>query len=164
MLSRWMTAVSAVLEFCLPHSKGSVNIKWMSESLKDLEFKCFPLFLFYAGRCFVYVYICVCSAQGDQKGMTDPQGLLQIAVGCPVDAGNGTEALWKNSGFYPLYICNPHPMFDQPLPPPQGSSLCCSLTLLPLSEAQKPPSLPLAEFEIFSLETQTGSCENELGF
>lgn len=87
MLSHWMTAVSAVLEFRLPHSKGSVNIKWMSEwrseSLKNLEFKCFPLFLFYTGGCFVYVYICVCSAQGDQKGMTDPQGLgLQIAVGC----------------------------------------------------------------------------------
>lgn len=100
--------------------------------------------------------LCVCvyagSAHGDQKGVTDPQGLeLQMAVGCPVDVGKGTEALWKNSALI-CCICNPHPIYDQPSP--QGSGLSYSLTLHSLSEAQKAPSLPLAEFEIFSLETQ----------
>lgn len=73
-----------------------------SRSLKNLKFKCFPLFLFYAGGCFAYVYVYACSTHGDQNGVTDPQGLvLQMVVGCPVAAGNGTEALWKNS----VFIC-----------------------------------------------------------
>lgn len=73
-----------------------------SRSLKNLKFKCFPLFLFYAGGCFAYVYVYACGTHGDQNGVTDPQGLvLQMVVGCPVDAGNGTEALWKNS----VFIC-----------------------------------------------------------
>lgn len=39
-------------------------------------------------------------------------------------------------------------------PSPQGSSLSCSLTLLSLLEAQKALSLPLAKYEISSLETR----------
>jgi hypothetical protein len=40
--------------------------------------------------------LCVCVyagiVHGDQKGVIDPQE-LQMAVGCPVDVGNGTETL-----------------------------------------------------------------------
>lgn len=75
----------------------------------------------------------------------------------------GLKAFGRTVFLSALYL-QPTSHVRPALPPLQGSSLSCSLTLLPLSEAQKSPSLPLAEFEIFSLETQTGSCENELGF
>lgn len=116
--------------------------EWQIGSLKILEFKCFPLFLFYAGGCLAYVCVCARSAHGDRKGVTDPQGLvLQMAVGCPVDAGNGSEALGKNS----VFICYESAAHTPSLTSPPLRDRVCPVHSPPPpplrgSEGSQPPS------------------------